>query len=203
MTATRARVLFALEWLPGFTIELHQELRGLLAEEGIELAIVHGDPPGEIAARAPVASLDWATRVPNRTLAVGPHGVFWQPVTDRSRAADLVIVDQASRALFNYWLLAQQRRGRTRMAFWGHGANLNRPRAIRAAEWVKRRMSSRAHWWFAHTEGARQRVRELGYPDERITVVQNASDTVSLRAELDALSSERRARSAVNLGSTT
>ena len=189
-------MLFACEWLPGYLVELFEGLRGRLGEAGIELELTHGDPSPEYASRAGAATLPWAERVPNRRLAVGPHGVFWQPVTERALQADLVIVDQASRALFNYWLLGQQSRGRARMALWGHGENLNRHRAIAASEWVKRQVSRHPHWWFAYTEGSHARIRALGFPDERITVVQNAGATASLRSVLDALPLSGAAKSA-------
>jgi glycosyltransferase involved in cell wall biosynthesis len=110
-----------------------------------------------------------------------------------------VIVEQASRLLLNYWLLWHQRRGRTRVAFWGHGENL-KPSASRLGERVKRRVTRMPHWWFAYTEGTRDRVAGLGYPADRITVTQNASATISLRRLLDTLHPEREAEIRRELG---
>jgi L-malate glycosyltransferase len=110
------------------------------------------------------------------------------------------VVDQASRLLLNYWLLAQQRRGRIRVAFWGHGENLNQPSASRIGEWVKRRVTRLPHWWFAYTEGTKERVAGLGYPADRITVTQNASATTTLRGSLDTLRPERESELRRELG---
>lgn len=200
MSAPRARVLFAFEWLPDYVVEMFRELRARLGEDGIALDLTHGDPPSRFASRGTSTSLEWATRVPNRAVNVGSRTIFWQPITDRARAADLVIVEQASRALLTYWLLAEQRRGRARMAFWGHGVNPNRNQALRASERVKRWFSRHPHWWFAHTESVRRHLLDLGYPNDRITVVQNAGDSVTLRRELSDLSAERARAIRAELG---
>jgi hypothetical protein len=49
------------------------------------------------------------------------HEAVWQPVLSATRKADLVIVDQASRLLVNYVLLARQRFGGPSIALWGMG----------------------------------------------------------------------------------
>jgi glycosyltransferase involved in cell wall biosynthesis len=96
----------------------------------------------------------------------------------------LVVVEQASKFLLNYLLLGAQNRGGPRLAFWGHGENFRRSSASRLGEFIKRKVSRYPHWWFAYTEGSAATVRALGYPSERITVVQNAIDTVTLRDAL-------------------
>jgi glycosyltransferase involved in cell wall biosynthesis len=111
-----------------------------------------------------------------------------------------VIVEQASRLLLNYALLLRQGIGMARVAFWGHGANLQAHRSLALAEAVKKRVSRRPHWWFAYTEGSRHRVRELGYPAERITVVQNAIDTGKLRSARERLGESAAVDTRVRLG---
>ena len=102
--------------------------------------------------------LPFGVNRPNRVIRLGRRSLVWQPCSREARDADLVVVDQASRLLLNYWLLHQQHRGRTRVALWGHGENLNRPNASRIGEEIKRRMARMPHWWFAYTEGTRERV---------------------------------------------
>ena len=80
------------------------------------------------------------------------------------------------------------------MALLGHGANLNVERASRLGEWVKRHVSRRAHWWFAYTEGARERVERLGYPPDRITVVQNSALTEDERRTIESVRADEVAR---------
>jgi len=127
-------------------------------------------------------------------LRIARRELVWQPCLAEACEADLVVVEQASRLLLNYVLFARQAAGRGRLAFWGHGANLQRHTASAASEWLKRRVSRLPHWWFAYTEGSRERVEALGYPSERITVVQNAHDTEHLAAAVAAVSAAERRR---------
>ena len=183
------RVLLLCAWLPTYQLELWSDLRRTLAERGVEFTIIQGDPDDEIAMRGQAASLDWTVYRPNRFFRIGGRTLVWQRCTDVALDSDLVIVDEGSRLLLNYWLLAKQRRRRLRVAFWGHGGNLNALRASRFSEALKRRISRLPQWWFAYTEGAKHRVVALGYPTERITVIQNASPTESLRERIAALTS--------------
>jgi L-malate glycosyltransferase len=125
----------------------------------------------------------WARHLPRRHLRVGRRGLLWQPYPASLREAQLVIVEQASDLILNYRLLNAQRRGHTRIAFFGHGQNFAEG-ASRFGEAVKSRASRRVHWWFAYTEKAADVVAGLGYPRDRITVVNNAIDTTQLAAEL-------------------
>ena len=199
MTA-HGHVLFPCETMPDYRVEFFVQLRSGLEERGIGLEVVYGDSRGDLAARRAFAALPWGVNRPNRVLHLGQRSLVWQPCASDALRADLVVVDQASRLLLNYWLLWQQRRGGTLLALWGHGENLNRPSASRIGEDVKRRVTRLPHWWFAYTEGTRRLVESLGYPPERITVTQNSGATTSLRRLLDALSPVRERELAAELG---
>ena len=196
------RVILAAEWVPSYQERFYLALSERLEAEGVEFSLIYGDPPRNMARRPIAQSLDWATHRPNRTLPLGRRSLVWQPVLDQVGSADLVIVEQASRLLVNYWLLAQQLAKRQRVALWGHGANLNEPAASRTAEAIKRWISLHPHWWFAYTDGTRDRIAALGYPPERITVVQNAGATDVLREDLARLTRERETelRAEMDLG---
>jgi len=198
----RRRVLIAYRILPDYRVDFYNRLRGVLAAEDIELRLVYGQPTLVEATKRDTTDLEWAERVESRFLRVGSRYLVWQPITKQARAADLVVVEQASRLLVNYPLLAQQSAGLTKVAFWGHGANLQTHTAAPGAERVKRFVSRYPHWWFAYTDAVRKRVVDLGYPEERITVVQNAIDTTGLRQARRAVSEDqlRRFRSTHDLG---
>jgi glycosyltransferase involved in cell wall biosynthesis len=180
----RATVLVAYKSLPRYRIDFFSALRLRLRREHVELVLAHGEPHGADAYKRDTGELSWAAKRSNRTIRFGHRHVVWQPCLDLARRADLVIVEQASRLLVNYVLLAMQSLRLTRVAFWGHGANLQHHRASRLGEHLKRIVSRHPHWWFAYTEGTRERVAALGFPSDRITVVQNAVDTTSLRAQI-------------------
>jgi L-malate glycosyltransferase len=125
----------------------------------------------------------WARHLPRRNLRVGRRRLLWQPYPAALREAQLVVIEQASDLILNYRLLNAQLLGRTRVAFFGHGQNFAEG-ASGLGEAVKAWSSRRVHWWFAYTEKSAEVVAGLGYPRERITVVNNAIDTTRLAAEL-------------------
>ena len=69
-----------------------------------------------------------------------------------------------------------------KVAFWGHGLNhqasLHNPGNL----W-KRLYSTHTCWWFAYTEGVAKILSGMGFPRERITVLNNAIDTENLIKE--------------------
>ena len=94
-----------------------------------------------------------------------------------------MIVEQANRLALNYLLLAARPAGGPRVAFFGHGANLQGNPASLREHW-RRILARTPNWWFAYTDGTADRVLSAGFPANRMTVVQNAVDTSGL-TELD------------------
>lgn len=197
------RVVCVQERLLRYRLPFFDQLRRTLQEDGIALDLRYGSASQTVALRGDSADLSWGTHVRNRRLRLGAaHEAVWQPVIAASRQADLVIVDQASRLLANYVLLARQQFGGTPVALWGHGANLQPDRSVfsRAGEAAKRGYSRVPHWWFAYTEGTAHRVAGLGFPRQRITVVQNAVDTSSFQRWYDAVTPDEAEQARVALG---
>ncbi len=190
----RPRVLIAYKSLPRYRVPFFEALRDRLAEDRVDLSLVYGQGTPREAARNDGARLEWAISRHNKVLLVGGREVIWQPCLAEARSADLVIVEQASRLLLNYALLGLQAAGHVNVAFWGHGANLQARTANTPSERLKRRVSRLPHWWFAYTEGSKNRVTALGYPPERVTVVQNAQDTEQLADAVAAVSLRERDR---------
>ena len=189
--------------LTHYRAPLFDALRAELRGRGIALRLMTGRPADEEAEKGDTVALPWSEPIQNRYLAVGDRNLVWQPFLRRVTSADLVIVEQASRLLANYPLLAWQRLGGPKVALWGHGRNFQTHAASAAGEWVKRRWTGAAHWWFAYNDLSATVLAELGLPSDRITSVQNAIDTSELRdlaadiapADLD------RARSSLGLRS--
>ena len=168
--------------LPMYRIPFFEALRPALDARGVELRLIHGDPTGADVSRRDTGTLPWARRVPNRIIRLGSRALWWQPCVGLLRGSDLVVVEQASRLVLNYVLLARQALGGAPVAFWGHGRNFQHHGASPLGEAVKRRVSRWPAWWFAYNRLSAGIVRALPYPAEQITVVQNAVDTRGLRA---------------------
>lgn len=192
-TADRPQVSIVYRHIPQYRREFYELLHEDLDAAAIDLKLVYGQPVGEDAVKADSVRLPWATEIRNRAVGVGGKQVVWQPAWQEVRHSDLVIVEQASKLPLNFLLLAAQRFGGPRVGLWGHGINMQADgrTLTRAAELAKRRTMRAAHWFFAYTDGVAERVRSIGFPHDRITVMQNALDTDALRRwYLDATDAE-------------
>lgn len=186
MARTR-QVVFASEWMPRYRHDFYERLIPLLADDGIDVSVYSGQPPGSRAGRGDAHHPDWVTPVTNRFVTVGGRELTWQPVVGRVARADLAIVQHETGLLANYPLLALGRVTPLRTAIWGHGEHPVAGAALGAAETVKRVTGRLAHHVFAYTERSQSIYLEAGYDDERITVVQNSRsglDPVATHADL-------------------
>jgi glycosyltransferase involved in cell wall biosynthesis len=129
--------------------------------------------------------------------------LIWQPVLSYLRGADLVVVEQQSKLLLNYLLVARQLLGWQRIGFFGHGKNLQARSYKTRSERIKKKIAVLPHWWFAYTSGVAQYIAGLGYPADRITVFNNAVDTTQLVRWRSSVSAAElaEARRALNLTS--
>lgn len=185
MMSSGARVTLVQTRLPRYREPVFTALRETLSGRGIEFRLVHGQPTAAETLRGDEGALEWAQRVCNRYLRVGPATLVWQPLGGALKDADLVILTQENRLLSNYPQLLVGR-GRRRVAFFGHGRNFQARRADSLAERFKRRVAHACDWWFAYTDVSRDWLVAQGYPAQRITSVDNAIDVDGLRADLAA-----------------
>jgi glycosyltransferase involved in cell wall biosynthesis len=195
---TRKTVVIVQEVLPQYRLEFYQQLRDRLASTTIDLKLIHGVARGDRASRADEAQLEWAQVARGYSIGL-PRAApaIWQPILGQTGSADLVIVEHANRQLANYVLLARHHFGhKPRLAFWGHGANLQSNKSYGPRPWLKSYTAKLPDWWFAYTKGSALRVIEAGFPPDRITVVQNSADTSAYHG----LNIQRRPYQCVFLG---
>jgi glycosyltransferase involved in cell wall biosynthesis len=158
-------------------VALFERLRAACAEHRVELHLVHGQASPYEALKHDTGQIAWADTVRNRFLRVGGVDLVWQPYPAALRDADLVVLIQENRLLSNYpWLLRLRTPPRQRVAFWGHGRNLQSTAPEGLRERWKRWFVNRVDWWFAYTDSTRSLLRSDGFPDERISVLNNAID---------------------------
>ena len=189
--------------VPIYRRDFYNGLRRVLSENNIELLLLYGQPGRRDALKNDTIDIDWAIKVPSKIWEFEHTELYWQPVLSYLRDVDLVIVEQASRLLINYVLLIQHWLNIRKLAFWGHGKNFQENSANHFGEWIKRRVSTRVHWWFAYNDMSALVVREMGFPPERITSVQNAIDTRALSRALQNLrrTEIKKTRTDLNLNS--
>ncbi len=166
---------------------LFDRLRIATAAVGVDLVLVHGQATPAERSRQDTASLPWAIQVRNRSIRIGGKDVLWQPLPRQARDCDLVVLMQENRLLSNYPWLWGWGPADTRVAFWGHGRNFQSSVPMSLREKWKARFLTKVDWWFAYTELTRNVVRQAGYPEQRITVLNNAIDNSQFASDLTAV----------------
>lgn len=174
-----------------YRVRLFESLRRSCAQRDIEFCLVHGQPTPREARKDDTGSLDWADAVVNRSASIGGKDLLWQPFPKRHLDADLVVMMQENRLLSNYPWLFRLRGGHAKLAYWGHGRNLQSHRPDGLRERWKRRLVGQVDWWFAYTVRTREILLADGYPAERITVLDNAIDNEAFERDLAAVSVAR------------
>jgi len=174
------RVTIVQEHLPHYRVRFYELLRELLSAEGVRLDLVY-DP--RTASNLLAGKLPWATPVRMRRC----FRAAWHPLWPFINGSDLVIVPQETKYLSTYLLLLQRVLGKFKFAFWGHGRNFQARNPRSASEKLKRFVSLKCDWWFAYNDLSAQVVKELGFPVERITSVQNAVDVQAMSTAREAL----------------
>ena len=191
------RVLIVQEHLPHYRVPFFEQLHCLLGERGINLNLAYS--LRSTSTLLP-GTLPWAHTVP--TIRFG--GLVYQNVGAFVAKTELVIVPQEVKYISLYFLFAHRATSKMKVAFWGHGRNMQARNANSWAEKVKRFLSKRVDWWFAYNERSAAVVRQLGFPEERITLVQNAIDTRSITEARNTLSQKlvESTKSSLGLEST-
>jgi glycosyltransferase involved in cell wall biosynthesis len=181
--------------LPHYRLRFFERLHARLGECGIDLRLWYGQEQPNTRPGSEELHVSWVRRIRNRYLFAGRgrSPAVWQPCLRDIVGSDLVIAEHASRLLINYPLAMASRLGGARLAFWGHGANLQRDRSAVGVR-MRDGLLHGAHWWFAYTGLSARLVSDTGYPQERITVVNNSIDTTALAAEVAATSADARAQ---------
>lgn len=189
---SRPRVAILQRRLVQYRVGLFERLREDCDKAGIELRVVYGQPSPADATRNDSAHLSWADEVHSRWFTVGGAELLWQPCPRTARHADLVVLTQEIKILSNYpfqlrRMIARGRKGSRRVAYWGHGRNLQSASPNGVRERWKRLFTKQVDWWFAYTGETRSFLEGQGYPADRITVLDNAIDNEAFMADLAAV----------------
>lgn len=161
-----------------YRVAFFESLRNKLSERGIGLSVAYGSPNTEEKSKNDAGELRWASHLPTRYFLGGK--ICWQPFGKEAAAADLVVITPENKLICNLW--EQYCVRERKLAFWGHGANLQGdPASI--SERFKRVVAKRADWWFGYTDMSVPLITASGFPAERITVLNNALDTQEMATQ--------------------
>lgn len=199
MTSGNRRVLIVQAHVAHYRVPLFEQLGESLQKRGIELSVGYGQPSRVNQARSDAAELNsgYGLRVKNRWL--GNDRFLYQPLSKVANEHDLVIVEQANKHVLNYQLLLRRATKQPMVAYWGHGRDrLGADSSF--SIWLKRRLATKADWWFAYNNTTADYIAQIGFSPHRITVVDNAIDTSLLRADLAAITPTELAEAKRSLG---
>lgn len=173
------RVLIVQSVMKHYRVRFFTGLRAALQRDGIELRVAYSDPNRTHSLRGDNAELPstFGWKVKGYWLA---DRLLYQPVWHEVARADLVIIGPELKYLVNPILLCMSALRMKTVAFWGLGPNLHPDRSP-LAEGIKGQFFTHVDWWFAYTASIAEYLRKRGMPGDRITNVQNATDTVELR----------------------
>jgi glycosyltransferase involved in cell wall biosynthesis len=167
--------------IPFFT-RLHAALR----QDGIELTVAYSNSHPSHALRKD--SADLPAPVGYRVAGRWWLGRFlYQHLWREIFAADLLIIGPELKYLINPILLLLRSLGLKRVAYWGLGPNRH-PNRSPLAEWAKQHFFTQIDWWFAYTASVAEYLRGRGMPAEKITNVQNATDSATLVRLIESIS---------------
>jgi glycosyltransferase involved in cell wall biosynthesis len=187
--AGHPRVLFIVSGMFHYRVEFHRHLRAKLAARGIAYDVAYTEGPPQLRGRNDTRALDFGRKVGVRWLNVGSVTLCWQRAFRQALGCDLVVVMQENKYLINYVLQIMRRFGGPRLAFYGHGRNLQND-ATAWRERFKRLWIRQVDWWFAYTGLSQRLVAGSGYPAGRISNVENAYDTRALSDEIARVTDE-------------
>lgn len=176
------RVTLIQRRLTHYRLPFFETLRSELAGLGIELTLGCGQGTRLEQSKNDAGTLAWARHLPTTYLA--GDRICVQPFGHLAEQADMLVVTAENKLVNN--LPYQFGHPNLRVALWGHGANLQgNPNSWR--ERFKARVARRADWWFGYTEMSRPLIARNGFPDDRITILNNSVDTSEMQSHLDAL----------------
>lgn len=176
--------------LTHYRVCFFEALKLELLSRGIKLVLVYGQPNPMEMNKNDQGHIDWAVQVVNRYWKIGHQYLVFQPYPAKFKKADLVIATQENSIISNHLHLFRRLIFGTKIAFWGHGANLQSKHRNGLKERFKRFTSRKVSWWFAYTQLSADLVAATGFSRSRITVLNNAIDTDELKHQLLSVSPE-------------
>jgi L-malate glycosyltransferase len=174
------KVLFIYKFLPQYRVDFFQQLKDALLKQNIELQLIYGKSKGNDALKNDEVDINWGKYIPNKRFGIGKFILIWQPCLKHIKGNDLVIVQLENKLLINYYLMFARHFSSYKLGYWGHGRNMQ-ANISNLRNKFKYLYLYRCNWWFAYTESVRKEVVKHYFPENKITVVQNAIDTLKLK----------------------
>ena len=173
-----------------YRVDLFEHLTRILNKEDIELDLIHGGASVREKSRNDEGNIPWALKIKNRFFAIKGVDVVWQRLPKSVYDADLLVLMQENRIISNYPQIIWRKMVGKKIAYWGHGKNLQstRPNGLRE-KWKKLWLCS-VDWWFGYTRSTSEYLLEQGFSENRITCLNNAINTNIFKKQLGLVTEE-------------
>lgn len=175
-------VLFINKVLPQYRVDFFNQLKSELLNHDVVLHMVYGKANKENALKKDEVEIKWAHSIPNKRLKIGRSEILWQPYIKFLKDKDLVLVQTENKLFLNYYLIFARHLAKYKLGFWGPAKNMREENN----SWPNRfrfLFLKKCDWWFGYTTGVKEFLLDRNFPEERITVIQNAIDTHQLRKD--------------------
>ena len=176
--------------LPHYRVQLFKQLHQLLLENNVNMTLIYGQHKLGTVPETVNVDYEWAVYAPNRYINVMNVELVYQKLPVAVKKSDLVIIEQANRLLSNYILLAKRFVNGLKVAYWGHGMNFQANGSGWLKEKLKRFMLTKVDWWFAYTKLSADVVVLGGFPENNISILNNAIDNKSFKQALNNVTGE-------------
>ncbi len=175
----RQRVLIVQRRMPEYRTSLFERLSRKLGERRIDLTISYGNTEARDILRGDEGVLTIGSYVSDHALSFAGIELVYMRIPLRSlNQYDLVILPHENRILLNFQLLLS-RFPFDRIAFFGHGGNLRGERDS-WKESLKSWVAKKGVWYFGYTALSVREMIARGFPEERITCLDNTIDVDEL-----------------------
>lgn len=177
------KVIVTQRRLTHYRISFFEALKLELEIRGVQLVLVHGQPDPSEVIKNDAGSINWAICVKNYYFKIAGKYIVYQPNPINLAVSDLVVITQENSIISNYVYLLRRFFMGQKVAFWGHGANLQSQNPSGLKERFKRWTTNQVDWWFAYTQMSAELVLSADFPSNKITVLNNSVDTSDLQRQ--------------------
>lgn len=184
------KVLIIQAVMKQYRVPFFEKLFTVLKEKGIDLIVAYSDPNSLQEMKGDNVELNSSIGRNVKGYWFANNKILFQNVIALIMQADLIIVEHANKHLVNYFLLIISMLRLKKIAYWGHGMNMQAEGKKRLRECFKRKLTTTVDWWFAYTAISSNHIESLGYPKEKITMVQNTIDNNELAINLSSVSEQ-------------
>lgn len=173
MNPTKYKILVVQRRMTHYRTKFFELLRQEMYARDCELILAYGVGTSDERLKGDEGDISWAKKLTSYYFF--KDKVCWQPFS--LRGLDCVVITSENKLIYN--LFVQFFSSVPKVILWGHGANLQGEEGS-FREKFKNFSAKHADWWLGYTEISRGLIRDKGFPTERVTILNNAVDTVEL-----------------------